>query len=212
MRRVIKQLTLILVLSIIFSACGQGEAPVEADYISEPEPYVAAVEPEPIVEEAPIEETPVLEWWETHYRIIPGEPEENVENHITHHGTPLYLRKSFYGESITVEYYTCDGGDRPAWSTLLLYKNDRVYPLHSVQPNRFVWSITGARFYRDEGYVIWVQTFNTGGHFMFWKYTYDFEKDAFIETIMYSYHTWTPVYRFNVCMDRTCLTPPPPSP
>ena len=201
MKRVV---IVLLSICLLLSACGQGEMQIENSHSPDPKPYIAAVEPETLIAEAPAEETldDLLQWWETHIRIIPGEPEENAENHLMLHGYfPLYLHTAYYRGELTVEYYTCDGAFAPpSWSTLLVYKNGRVYPLHSLEANRFVWSITGGKLHGDEGYTIWVKTSNAAG-FTFYKYTFDYEKDAFIETITHNdYRNAWPESRFNIRM------------
>ena len=198
MRNPIKQLVLTFAFAVILSACGQGGTAAETSPLPEPEPYVAVVEPETLVAETP----DPAQWWETHYRVIFGEPEENAENHLMRPGNlPFYLHAAFYGEDLTVELYTCDGVDSPVWSTLLVYKNESVYPLRSLAQNHVVWSITGGRLHGDEYYTIWAKTSGPDG-FVFFEYTYDSEKGAFIETVTHVHilGTW-PASAFNVRMD-----------
>ena len=128
------------------------------------------------------------------------------------HGVhPLLLRSAIYGDGIAVEYYIQAFLDEdgtfffcsPTWTTLLVRKNDRVYPLHSMGANRFVMSITGGKFFGDESYTIWVKTSGPDG-FVFYEYAYDSEKGAFIETITHIHisGTW-PESTFNVRMDHS---------
>ena len=203
MRNPVKQLVLAIVFVIILSACGQDGTSMEPPYSPEPEPYVAAVEPETLVAENP----DPAQWWETHYRVIFGEPEENAESHLMVHGVhPLYLRSAINGEGISVEYYIQAFMDEdgtfffcsPTWTTLLVRKNDRVYPLFSLEANRFVQSIVCGRDHETGFYSLWVIT-TSAGHLNFHEYTYDPELGAFIETKMRdmtSFHS--PIYRADL--------------
>jgi len=207
-----KQLVLVFVLVIALSACAQEGTLVPVEF-SEPqeEYYTLTVAGEP---ETLVLETPSLTQDEPHFRIIHAEPEENAEHHLFHWAVPLHLWSAIYTENIAVEYstnlYFDEEGklwvDSPAWTTLLVRKNNRIYPLHSLGANNFVVPIRIAQCPESGFYTIWAIGSTRGDdRLRFYEYNYDPELDAFIETKMRDdFDTIpSPQHRFNAEINRS---------
>ena len=211
MRNPFKILVLAIVVLIVLSSCTQDVPPVsEASSVSQEgaEIFVNDIDWESSDFEvfAPPQK-------ESLYRVIFAEPKENIENHtVTHEGfTRLILWSAVHSEEITIEYYNShffdeEGNimsDSPTWVTLLVRKNDMIYPLQSLVPNFFVRSILLAKSPSGDNYVIWLIVGGADG-LQFFEYTYDSEKDAFIGTQIHEkfFGTWPIVYRDELQIGR----------
>jgi len=176
---------LLILISLALSACAKENipAPVTAYEPSEEhEIVVAATE-----QENPDTQTPDSnQCWESHFRIIHAEPEENAENHLFFAGVPLELVSAFYGEDVTIEYFVSSSEFAPPYhTTLLLRTSGKIYPLVSLG-HLSAHSILGTHNHFNDSYTFWVISADPMG-FIFYQYSYDPEQGAFVETIVHVY-------------------------
>jgi hypothetical protein len=145
----------------------------------------------------PAIEPPVEEAKEQHYRVIPAEPEENAanylrelrrneENQLLPIGPELLLRSAIYKDNFSVEYYISgyfdsDGSftsDSPAYDTLLVRSNGKVYPLVPLAYNCYIKSLTCSEDFNGNILHVWALT---DYPIALYEYTYDSEADSFME-------------------------------